>query len=64
MKVIDESLGVGEILVGAKCAILVKRSTMTKMESLPDGETGRATMKSMEMDAQGREGSGSGVRKP
>src|SRR6516225_8229943 len=52
------------VLVGEKCAILEKRSTTTRMASLPEGETGRPTMKSMEMDSQGREGTGRETRWP
>src|SRR5271157_6466172 len=52
------------VFVAEKWAILVNRSTVTMRASFPDGEGGRPTMKSMEIEDHGREGTGSGTRKP
>ncbi|KAG8538654.1 hypothetical protein GDO81_022263 [Engystomops pustulosus] len=46
-----------------KCAALVSRSTTTRRVSLPlDG--GRSTMKSIDIEPQGREGTAKGCNKP
>src|SRR5579875_385274 len=48
---------------GTKCAILVSRSTTTKIESKPL-EDGRSTIKSMEIEDHGFSGIGSGCNNP
>ena len=48
---------------GIKCAILVNRSTTTKMESCPS-QSGKSVIKSIEMDDHGRSGSGRGRSSP
>ena len=52
------------VFVAEKWAILVNRSTTTRMESLPEGEGGRATMKSIETEDHAHVEIGSGARKP
>ena len=47
-----------------KCAILEKRSTTTKMLSLPLLVLGNPKTKSIEISAQGIEGTGRGIYKP
>jgi hypothetical protein len=49
---------------GIKCAILLNRSTTTKMESLTYFVRGKPRIKSMDMSSQGTLGIGSGVYKP
>src|SRR5262245_41018476 len=58
------SVAVAVVLVAMKWAILVRRSTTTKMASFPTDEAGRPTIKSIEIDSHGRKGTGSGTRKP
>ncbi|KAG8537806.1 hypothetical protein GDO81_023809 [Engystomops pustulosus] len=54
---------VGIPLAGMKWAIFVRRSTTTRMVVIPL-EGGRSTTKSIEIDPQGREGTGSGCSNP
>jgi hypothetical protein len=48
---------------GMKCAILVKQSTITEIESLPE-EGGSFTMKSREIKSQGMLLIGIGINRP
>lgn len=50
-------------VVGIKIDCLVNLSTMTRME-LKSFEKGKVSMKSIEMESQGRSGIGSGFRVP
>ena len=49
---------------GIICAILLNRSTTTKIESLPYLVSGKPRTKFMDMSSQGTLGTGSGVYKP
>jgi hypothetical protein len=41
------------VFVAEKCAIFVNRSTVTRMASLPAGDGGSATTKSIEIECHG-----------
>ena len=51
------------MVVGMKIPCFESRSTITRIESQPE-EVGRVSMKSMEMEFQGRSGIGSCFNKP
>lgn len=62
-KVVGEAVVASVFLEGIKCASLMRRSTTTRTQSKPE-DTGRSVMRSHEMEPQGREGMGSGCRRP